>query len=87
MSDLINDLRKELSELQKHLSAHQKQLAEVTRQRDSEREARKALQHAADAFAADQTGAAHPSFGLVQPVSVADCEALNAALALAAKLP
>ena len=53
----------------------------------AEREARKALQDAADMFSAEQDRAPHPSCGLVQPVSVADCEALNAALALAAKLP
>ena len=56
-------------------------------QRDAERAARKALQDAADVFAADQSRAPHPACGLVQPVTVDDCEALNAALALAAKLP
>lgn len=71
MADLRNDLRKELSELQKHLSAHQKQLAEVTRQRDAEREARKALQAALKTY---------------NEIFFGDDQA-DAALALAAKLP
>lgn len=42
-----------------------------------------ALEHAADIYAADQSGATDPRCGLHQPVSVADGEALNEALKLA----
>lgn len=38
------------------------------------------LEAIADVFAADQSGATDPRVGLVQPVSVADCEELNAAI-------
>ena len=41
------------------------------------------LSYAADAFAADQGGATDSRCGLVQPVTVAECEALNKALAKA----
>lgn len=37
------------------------------------------LHDAADVFVADQSGAPDPRCGLVQPVTVAECEALNAA--------
>ena len=46
----------------------------------------KRLANAADAFAADQTGATHPQCGLVQPVTVKECEELNQAIAEAYKL-
>jgi chromosome segregation ATPase len=68
-------------------TARQEQVAALTASLEAERKARKALQDAADLFAAEQSRAPHPSCGLVQPVSVADCEALNAALALASELP
>ena len=44
------------------------------------------LEEAAEAFSADQSGATDPRCGLVQPVSVAECEALNAALRESRKL-
>lgn len=43
-----------------------------------------ALAEAADVYAADQTGA-DPRVGLVQPVTVAEAEQLNAALRVAWK--
>lgn len=62
-------------------------IAELNLLLDKERAARIALQNAAENFAAHQGNATDARVGIVQPVSVADCEALNAALALAAKLP
>jgi hypothetical protein len=44
------------------------------------------LHDAADAFAADQSGARDERCGLVQPVSVAECEELNQALKAAWEL-
>lgn len=43
------------------------------------------LADAADAFLADQAGATHPLCGLVQPVTVAECEELTAAVEAARK--
>lgn len=40
----------------------------------------KSLAEAADAYVADQAHATHPGVGLVQPVSVEECEALNQAV-------
>jgi hypothetical protein len=44
------------------------------------------LHNAADAFAADQSDARDERCGLVQPVSVAECEELNQALKAAWEL-
>lgn len=44
------------------------------------RDALTTLEYAADPFLADQSRAQDPRCGLTQPVSVADCEALNAAV-------
>lgn len=41
------------------------------------------LEAAADVFSAEQAGATDKRCGLVQPVSVAECEALNEAVRLA----
>jgi hypothetical protein len=65
-------------------------IAELTRERDDARADRgqllanlEQLADAAELFSADQGRATDPRCGRVQPVTVAECEALNAALAAA----
>lgn len=59
---------------------------EMTRNSEDLEMALTRLHNAADAFAADQSGARDERCGLVQPVSVAECEELNQALKVAWEL-
>ena len=55
-------------------------MVDLMRQRDELLAALEELEIAAEAFAADQSGAADDRCGLTQPVSVAECVRLLAAL-------
>jgi ABC-type thiamine transport system ATPase subunit len=56
------------------------ELSEAQKQRDALAKSLMRLHEAADVFAADQSNARDERCGLVQPVTVAECEELNQAL-------
>jgi len=70
--DFARQLERELAEERRHINALAKSLIR--------------LHNAADAFAADQSDARDVRRGLVQPVTVAECEDLNQALKAAWEL-
>jgi len=71
---------------QEQISQLERELAEARKQRDTLAKTLMCLHDAADAFAADQSEARDERCGLVQSVTVAECENLNQALKAAWEL-
>ncbi|WP_348720627.1 hypothetical protein [uncultured Alcanivorax sp.] len=68
------------------LTAANARIAELAAENKAQRELLGQLHDSASEYAADQSGANDPRCGVVQPITVADGEALNDALRRAAAL-